>query len=96
MQMVGRTADAHVMWIMRKTVLSTSLSPVLECQSDIITITNRINRKASCRIRAYVWSSQLPPELRFEEHGLMLIECGVMKLNSPKDPKIQKEKATIV
>jgi hypothetical protein len=37
MQMVGRTADAHVMWIMRKTVLSTSLSPVLECQSDIIT-----------------------------------------------------------
>ena len=39
MQMVGRTADAQVMWIMRKTVLSTSLSPVLDCQSDIITRT---------------------------------------------------------
>jgi len=57
--MVGRTADAHVIWITHKTVLSTSLNPVLEFQSDIISMI-------------------------------------VTEPSRTKDPKIQKEKATIV
>ena len=79
---------------MRKTVLSTSLSPVLECQSDIITRTiviESIIRQVVELGRTYDGHSGLQNWRRINAHRMQPDET-----KSPKDPNIQKEKATIV